>query len=317
MVIRLAASAPAAPLLCRSTRASCRNSRLRAWSGWRGPPSWPLGEGERGLWVVLAALLEEGEIGRRAARQSERENECGRRLRVERVCSATHLHLQGRRTAILQGQCRTPGGLSVAVDHLLRVRLRLEDTWVGVCHAVIHRACPQAHVVDLGHQIPPFDIRKGAATAAAASTSCPRRFTSSWSIPESAVGGGTYVSSPRAGTRLVGPDNGVLVPAALARRRNDRSVLARPAKIDFRGAARHVSRARRARPGGRCAGLRCRAAVLGDAVALESLAPAPFGPCAAKGSTCSARCSRPTGSARCRFNIPAEDLGPGTAGRHA
>mgnify|MGYP001362147938 CR=1 FL=1 len=43
----------------------------------------------------------------------------------------------------------------------------LEDTWVGICHAVIHQACPQAHVVDLGHQIPPFDVRKAAAMARA------------------------------------------------------------------------------------------------------------------------------------------------------
>ncbi|MFZ4760507.1 MAG: SAM-dependent chlorinase/fluorinase, partial [Burkholderiaceae bacterium] len=30
----------------------------------------------------------------------------------------------------------------------------------------ILRACPMAQVVDLGHQIPPFDIRKAAAMAA-------------------------------------------------------------------------------------------------------------------------------------------------------
>ena len=41
------------------------------------------------------------------------------------------------------------------------------DTWVGMCHAVIHRACPQARVVDLAHDIAPFDVRKASAVAAA------------------------------------------------------------------------------------------------------------------------------------------------------
>ena len=91
----------------------------------------------------------------------------------------------------------------------------LEDTWVGVCHAVIHRACPQARVVDLGHQIPPFDIRKGAATAAAGVYQLPEAIHlvvvdpgRRWRRAE------TCASSPSDGTRLVGPDNGVLLPAA-------------------------------------------------------------------------------------------------------
>ena len=42
----------------------------------------------------------------------------------------------------------------------------LDDTWVGVCHAVIKQGCPDAHVVDLSHGVPPYDVRKGAAVAA-------------------------------------------------------------------------------------------------------------------------------------------------------
>lgn len=89
----------------------------------------------------------------------------------------------------------------------------LDDTWVGVCHAVIHRACPQARVVDLAHQLPPFDVRKGAAVAA----------SGVWQLPEAihlvvvdpGVGGGRrdLCLVTEKGTVLVGPDNGVLIPA--------------------------------------------------------------------------------------------------------
>lgn len=90
----------------------------------------------------------------------------------------------------------------------------LEDTWVGVCHAVILAACPQAHVVDLGHQIPAFDIRKAAAMAAAGVYQLPDAIH--LVVVDPGVGGGRrdlcVVSGT--GTRLVGPDNGVLIPAA-------------------------------------------------------------------------------------------------------
>ncbi len=92
--------------------------------------------------------------------------------------------------------------------------LGLSDTWVGTCHAVIYRSCPQARVVDLAHDIPPFDIRKGASVAAAGV----------WQIPDAihlvvvdpGVGGGRHdlVIMTGRGSILVGPDNGVLAPAA-------------------------------------------------------------------------------------------------------
>lgn len=89
----------------------------------------------------------------------------------------------------------------------------LEDAWVGVCHAVIYRACPQARVVDLAHQLPPFDIRKAAVVASAGV----------WQLPDAihlvvvdpGVGGGrkdVCLVTP-SGALLVGPDNGVLLPA--------------------------------------------------------------------------------------------------------
>jgi S-adenosylmethionine hydrolase len=88
-----------------------------------------------------------------------------------------------------------------------------DDAWVGVCHATIYRDCPQARVVDLAHHIPPFDLRKGAVVAASGAWQLP------WAIHlvavDPGVGGGRHdlclVTAD--GTRLVGPDNGVLIPA--------------------------------------------------------------------------------------------------------
>lgn len=87
------------------------------------------------------------------------------------------------------------------------------DGWVGICHAVIYRSCPGVRVVDLAHDIPPFDIRKAAAVAAAGV----------WQLPDAihlvvadpGVGGGRrdLVLVTPSGSILVGPDNGVLLPA--------------------------------------------------------------------------------------------------------
>jgi len=87
------------------------------------------------------------------------------------------------------------------------------DTWVGMCHAVIYSACPQARVVDLAHDIQPYDIRKAAAVAA----------SGVWQLPEAihlvvvdpGVGGSRrdLCLLTGRGTVLVGPDNGVLIPA--------------------------------------------------------------------------------------------------------
>lgn len=87
------------------------------------------------------------------------------------------------------------------------------DGWVGVCHAVMYRACPQVKVVDLAHDIAPFDVRKASAVAAAGV----------WQLPDAlhlvvadpGVGGGRrdLVLVTGQGTVLVGPDNGVLIPS--------------------------------------------------------------------------------------------------------
>lgn len=90
------------------------------------------------------------------------------------------------------------------------------DEFVGVVHAVLRRLAPHVPVVDLTHDVPPFDVRWGAAALARAwpylgegvvlgvvdpDVGTPRR--------------GVVLEVARGGPRwLVGPDNGLLLPAA-------------------------------------------------------------------------------------------------------
>jgi S-adenosylmethionine hydrolase len=90
------------------------------------------------------------------------------------------------------------------------------DEFVGVCHGVIVRRCPNARVIDLTHVIPRHDVRAGAIMLRSA-------------LPFLPTGVHLAVVDPRVGARsrravalrtaerdniLVGPDNGLLMPAA-------------------------------------------------------------------------------------------------------
>jgi len=90
------------------------------------------------------------------------------------------------------------------------------DEFVGVLHGVIARICPDAHVIDVGHGVPPQDITTGAAVLL-------------HSLPYMPVGVHVAVIDPTVGSDrravallladgrvLVGPDNGLLWPAAVA-----------------------------------------------------------------------------------------------------
>ncbi len=90
----------------------------------------------------------------------------------------------------------------------------LDDDFVGVCHAVIAGICPQARVIDLVHGVPRHDVRAGAVILASA-------------LPYLPIGVHLAVVDPGVGTDrrgvavrvadgrlLVGPDNGLLSPAA-------------------------------------------------------------------------------------------------------
>jgi S-adenosyl-L-methionine hydrolase (adenosine-forming) len=91
----------------------------------------------------------------------------------------------------------------------------LTDGFVGVCHGVIATLAPTVRVIDVCHDVPPGDLRRGAALLAQ-------------SAPYLPAGVLLAVVDPTVGTRrrsvvvqagrsfLVGPDNGLLVPAARA-----------------------------------------------------------------------------------------------------
>jgi S-adenosylmethionine hydrolase len=91
----------------------------------------------------------------------------------------------------------------------------LSDGFVGVCHGVIATLAPAVRVIDVCHEVPPGDLRRGAALLAQAAPYLP-------------TGVLLAVVDPTVGTRrrglvlqagrsyLVGPDNGLLLPAARA-----------------------------------------------------------------------------------------------------
>jgi S-adenosylmethionine hydrolase len=93
----------------------------------------------------------------------------------------------------------------------------LTDDFVGVCHAVIARIAPDARVIDLTHGVPRHDVRSGALTLARALPYAPAGVTLAVVDPE--VGAERRAVAIRCAQEdrlLVGPDNGLLLPAAHA-----------------------------------------------------------------------------------------------------
>ena len=91
----------------------------------------------------------------------------------------------------------------------------LADEFVGVVHGIIARECPEARVIDIGHAVPRQDVLAGALMLERALAFTP-------------AGVHLAVVDPEVGARrravalrtvddqrvLVGPDNGLLIPAA-------------------------------------------------------------------------------------------------------
>jgi S-adenosyl-L-methionine hydrolase (adenosine-forming) len=86
----------------------------------------------------------------------------------------------------------------------------------AVCRGVMFRICPDANVIDINHQVPRYSIREGAGSLV-------------FALPHMPVGTHVAVVDPGVGTDrlpvairaargdvLIGPDNGLLVPAAEA-----------------------------------------------------------------------------------------------------
>jgi S-adenosyl-L-methionine hydrolase (adenosine-forming) len=90
------------------------------------------------------------------------------------------------------------------------------NEWVGICHAVMNRIAPASPIVDLSHGIPPLDVRGGAVLLV---DSLPYLSPDAivLAIVDPSVGRDRDVALETADGRLVvGPDNGLLAPAASA-----------------------------------------------------------------------------------------------------
>ncbi len=92
----------------------------------------------------------------------------------------------------------------------------LSDAFVGVCHGVIAQGCPGARIIDLTHGVAPHDVRAGALILTRALPYLPQGVH--LAVVDPGVGGPRRAVALRArdGQHLVGPDNGLLHPAALA-----------------------------------------------------------------------------------------------------
>jgi len=86
------------------------------------------------------------------------------------------------------------------------------DEFVGVCHAVMLDLVPELRIVDVTHELAPFDVRAGALALVRAVQYVPDGVV--LAIVDPGVGTGRRcVAVEVGGGFLVGPDNGLLAPA--------------------------------------------------------------------------------------------------------
>ena len=88
------------------------------------------------------------------------------------------------------------------------------EEWVGVMKGVILSINPDAVIVDISHDIPPFDIGKGAFVLAAALSHLPAGVHVAVVDPGVGTRRRAVVLQAGRGDLLIGPDNGLLLPAA-------------------------------------------------------------------------------------------------------
>ncbi len=191
----------------------------------------------------------------------------------------------------------------------------LDDTWVGVCHAVIYHACPHVKIVDLGHQIPPFDIRKGAAVAAAGVYQLPDAIH--LVVVDPGVGGGRndLCITTRAGTRLVGPDNGVLLPAAEKAGGIAEVVALNPRKIDHRPPLATFHARDVLAPAAAALACGVEPLALGTPIDPATLKPAPFQRCRIEAGVLTAEVVDIDRFGSIRVSVTPDDLGAHDLGR--
>ncbi len=87
---------------------------------------------------------------------------------------------------------------------------------VGALHAVIAAACPEADRIDLAHDLPAGDVRAGAVVLARLAPLVPGAVVLAVVDPGVGTARRAVAAGLRDGGALVGPDNGLLGPAARA-----------------------------------------------------------------------------------------------------
>lgn len=92
----------------------------------------------------------------------------------------------------------------------------LEDEFVGVCRGVMKRFAPDVEILDIAHGIPPQDIHAGATVLAQAVEFMPPAVHVAVVDPGVGTKRRAVLLCTRSGSMLVGPDNGLLCPAAEA-----------------------------------------------------------------------------------------------------
>lgn len=90
----------------------------------------------------------------------------------------------------------------------------LGDDFVGVCHGVIARICPAARVIDLTHGIARHDVQSGALLLAGAIDYLPLGVHLAVVDPDVGAARRAIALRTGDGRMMVGPDNGLLWPAA-------------------------------------------------------------------------------------------------------
>jgi S-adenosyl-L-methionine hydrolase (adenosine-forming) len=104
----------------------------------------------------------------------------------------------------------------------------LQDDFVGTCHGVIKQIAPEADIIDITHGIPPQAVLQGALVLANTIPYMPVGVH--LAVIDPGVGGSRrpLALSDRDGRLFVGPDNGLLLPAAERAGIEDARELANP-----------------------------------------------------------------------------------------
>lgn len=90
----------------------------------------------------------------------------------------------------------------------------LQDEWVGVLKGVVLAINPRLKILDISHDIPSYNVIKGAFVLSAALPYMPPGVHLAIVDPGVGTNRRALVTQTERGDYLVGPDNGILIPAA-------------------------------------------------------------------------------------------------------